>query len=186
MQVTTDVDAAGTGEQRRQQQDEGDVFLDRRVHEAVQGRTGAVDDRKGQHEGQHPDGDHLAIMVMPEDRCQQRQNGDRQQCAGKGHAPPDRQRGAIDQPGRPDIERQPGQHQQQQRKRRGRQEARPARTILAADPVAEPARHIGMTARHIRAQPDAPTAARLPVDTTRVGSLRRGMHVDGHDTGGHR
>ena len=95
VQVAPDVDAAGDGKQRRQQQDEGNVFLQQRMHQAERRQARAVHCGEGQQKSQRPGGRHLAEMVMPEKRRQQRQQRNRQQQTGKRHGIQRRQHAAI-------------------------------------------------------------------------------------------
>ena len=86
----------GDGEQRRQQDDEREVFGQQRMHQTGPRRLRAKTTAKGQQKCQRPGSHQLAEMVVPEHGSHQRHERDRQQDAGEGHAPQQRQLAAID------------------------------------------------------------------------------------------
>ncbi|MNV63943.1 hypothetical protein D3C71_1565650 [compost metagenome] len=75
VQVAVDVDAAGDGEQRHQQDDERHVLQHHGVQDVVADAGQAMVGRKRQHEGQCPAGGDLAEMVVPDGGSQQRHQG---------------------------------------------------------------------------------------------------------------
>ena len=99
-QAAADMDAARAGEERREQQDERDVFTHSGMHEPMQGGAPAMDEGERQQEGQCPACSNLAIVMVPEQGGNQRHQGDGQQDAGKGNAPVQGQAGAIKRLGR--------------------------------------------------------------------------------------
>jgi len=86
--------------ERREQQNEGDVFTHGGMHEPMQGGAKAMDEGKRHQEGQYPARSDLAIVMVPEQGRDQRHQGDGQQDAGKGDAPVQGQAGAIERLGR--------------------------------------------------------------------------------------
>ena len=99
-QCATDVDAARAGEERREQQDEGDVFTHGGMHEPMQGGAETMDEGKRHQERQGPARSDLAVVMVPKQGRDQRHQGDGQQDAGKGDAPVQGQAGAIERLGR--------------------------------------------------------------------------------------
>ena len=95
MQVAPDVDAPRHGEQCGEQDDKRNVFGHQRVDKTCARCARAKHQRKRHQKSQRPAGSNLAEVVVPEDRSQQRHQGNRQQNAGKRHTPQHRQRAAI-------------------------------------------------------------------------------------------
>ena len=96
LEIAAHIDAARHRVQRRQQDHEGQVLGQQRMHQVGQGRTRTEHRCKGQQEGQRPGRRQLAEMPVPEMGRHQRNQGNRQQHARKGHAPEHRQLAAID------------------------------------------------------------------------------------------
>jgi hypothetical protein len=76
VQVAANEDSAGHGIERHQQNDEGNVFGQQRMHQAAARQGGAEHGGKRQKEGQRPRGGDLAEMVVPERRREQRHQSD--------------------------------------------------------------------------------------------------------------
>ena len=76
VQVAAHHDAAGHGEQCQEQQDEGDVFHQRRVHQGLARRPQAARHHDGDQRQQSPEGGHLAAVVVPEVMRDKRKDGD--------------------------------------------------------------------------------------------------------------
>ena len=95
MQVAADVDATRHRKQRGEQNDEGNVFGQQRMHEAGAGHPGAKHHGKRHQKRQPPGRRHLAKMVVPENGGKQGHQRNRQQQAGKRHAPQHRNAAAI-------------------------------------------------------------------------------------------
>ena len=88
--------AAGHGEQREQQDDEGDVVQQNDMQKFVQSHIEAVNEETGHQKGQTPEDGDFAEMVFPEVRQGQRHDGDGKQHAGEGNDPDGRELGSGD------------------------------------------------------------------------------------------
>ena len=81
--------AAGDGEEREEQDDEGDVLADDGVERLEGGRLPAVDQGAGNEEGEAPEDRNFAEVVLPEVGDEQGAEGDGKQHAGEGDGPDD-------------------------------------------------------------------------------------------------
>ena len=84
-----ETDAAGNGEQSKQQKNEGHVFKQNAFRGNEEGVAEAENKRTGNEEGQSPEKGNLAEMMLPEMRNHQRADGYGKQHADKGHDPDD-------------------------------------------------------------------------------------------------
>ena len=75
-QVAAHHDATGHGEQCQEQQDEGDIFHQRRVHQRLARCAQAARHHDGDQRQQCPEGRHLAAVVVPEVMRHERKDGD--------------------------------------------------------------------------------------------------------------
>ena len=87
--VAAHENAARDREQGEQQQDEGDVFEERRMGESMDRRRRPEGERHGNEHQQAPQGGDLALMMLPDMRRQKREQGDRQKDADEGQGPGD-------------------------------------------------------------------------------------------------
>ena len=86
-ELTFEADAARDGEQREQQDDEGNVFHEKDMDELIGRQRETVDHGAGDEKGQSPEQGHFPEVVMPEVGDGQRPDGDGQQHAHKGNGP---------------------------------------------------------------------------------------------------
>ncbi|MCY1289574.1 hypothetical protein D9M70_386710 [compost metagenome] len=95
VQVAPQQDAAGDGVEGQQQDDEGQVLGEQRVHHQRGAVVQAEAERERQQEGQGPGRGDLAEVVVPEAWGKDRQQGDRQQDAGERQRPGQAQGRAV-------------------------------------------------------------------------------------------
>jgi len=81
------VDAAGDGERRQQQHDEGNVVEQHQVQDFVERRRDAEHHGERHNDQQRPCGGDLAEVVMPEGCGRQRHDGDGEQDAHERQRP---------------------------------------------------------------------------------------------------
>ena len=90
MDVAGDQDAAGDREERKQQDDEGNIFEQHRVQRPPSWSARGPQETRADDGERGPEGGELAVMMFPEMREEQRPGGDREQQAGEGQRPQER------------------------------------------------------------------------------------------------
>ena len=96
MDVAPDQDAARHGEQREQQQDEGDVVEERRVGERVKAVAGPRISGHRARDQERPQGRDLALVMLPGMRREQGKKRDREQDADEGERPGQAERAPVE------------------------------------------------------------------------------------------
>src|SRR6185437_11805679 len=87
VQRSFDAQASGDGEERAEEENEGEVLVERGAEDGREIALDAADRRIGQDEGERPGKHRLAVMPVPSARREQRRQRDREQKTEKGKRP---------------------------------------------------------------------------------------------------
>src|SRR5262249_18175383 len=95
-EITADADTAGNNEQRKQQNDEGEVVDQQRVQDFGQGRLRTEGDGARKNEDKCPDARDLAEMTVPEMWAEQWEQRNREEKPGEGDPPEETERAPVE------------------------------------------------------------------------------------------